>query len=267
MKQTVVLATRPHAQNRSWIETLNHEGFSAYSMPLIEISTLNHDSDREKIKQYMLNLDHYNKLIFVSQNAVNHGFEWIDQYWPQFPVEVSCYGVGKKTASCLQENLEGSGIKVEFPEHVMNSEELLGLDSLQAVANEKILVFKGLGGRTKIQAQLEARQAKVDTCDLYRRLKIALDKDKLGYLLQTEKVVVPVFSGESLENFYEHANSISSNWHSISLVTPGARVTEIGKSYGFTSITSAENASEVAMLQAIRQVDLEFGKNSERFGK
>ena len=258
-----VLATRPEAQNQTWLNRLITEGYDVLAMPLLELITVSDRVNGNAIKSQVLNLDHYQKLIFVSQNAVNHAFEWIDRYWPQFPIGIECYCVGKKTASVLNHHLQQSSISIATAEQAMNSEELLSLPGLQQVAKEKVLIFKGVGGRTKIQSELENRGAHVECCDLYLRvpkeIEFARFTQCINSLETIEKMIVPVFSGESIENFHRQISEKMNDWPKIQIIAPGERVALIAKNLGFESITIAKNASEGEMMLAIARASKQLG--------
>ncbi len=52
------------------------------------------------IKDRVLNLDHFDLLFFVSTNAAKLGIALINDYWPQFPVQISLYAVGQPPPVC-----------------------------------------------------------------------------------------------------------------------------------------------------------------------
>ena len=246
----LILATRPARQNKSWAELLQRAGFRVQEQPLLAIQPVTELSKQEQIKSKILSLDDYSKLIFVSQNAVKFGFEWIDQYWPQFPVGIKCYGVGKKTAGLIGELLAEYSVSIEFADQAMTSEELIALPSLENIEHQKILLFRGVGGRTKIQEALTARGAVVEHCELYSRLPLKVDFKRLD--CPSEDIVVPVFSGETLQNLFQQVKETLVGWNTISLVVPGERVARQAEKMGFKYITQAQNASEEAMMEALQ---------------
>ena len=150
-----VLVTRPTHQAVNWQRLLEAQGAQTLTAPLLAIEECQGPDARQQIKNRILDLDLYQHAIFVSQNAVAFGCQWIDEYWPQLPMGVAFYAVGKATAQALAQyqidSVVDTNVDSSCPEHLdaapMNSEALLTLPQLQQVAGEKILIFRGQGGR------------------------------------------------------------------------------------------------------------------------
>ncbi len=244
-----VFATRPEQQNSAWITQLERKGFEAVALPLLEIKSLGAQY-AASIKRRVFDLDHYHIIIFVSQNAVRFGMDWVDDLWPQLPIDVSWVAIGEKTASSL--NCRLSGLAEAQSSLAMTSESLLELDLMQRVKDKKILIFRGLGGRTVLAKELSKRGALVDYCETYQRL---LPLSSIGLLVDAKLSsgdAVPVFSGEALANFHEIASEAGVlNWSEVKLFVPGERVRNSALALGFKHVVTALNAGESAMLKAI----------------
>lgn len=281
MKKTLIWATRPSHQNGAWQQFLAQhlqnfkivedviEGiaksvltqpatqlsdapnalFNAIvNIPLLTIAPVSSDKDKQAIKNQVLNLDHFSHSIFVSQNAVAHGFEWIENYWPQLPVGINFYAVGAKTAAAVQRY----NVTVTQCGEAMNSEALLALPELQNVSGQKILIFRGKGGRPKLAVELEARGAQVRYCELYeRQLPKAANTQCRKIAPIDAKHIIPLFSGDTLNNLMRVLPA-TMNKNRMTLVLPAERVAKQARQLGFTQICVAKNASEAAMLQAIK---------------
>lgn len=246
-----VWATRPVQQNAAWIETLKQQKLEVLEAPLLAITAVGDPESIQAIKNIILDFDQFQKLIFVSQNAVNIGFDWIEDYWMQMPQGLEFFAVGKKTAKMVQ----ARGQEVSVAEEAMNSEELLSLPGLQDVWGQKILIFRGRGGLPKLGDELKNRGAIVRYCELYDRnipeQAVASVKDLIHQPQCTADDIVPVFSGETLQNLdrvLEQAQASHRDWL---LVVPGKRVAEMAQNLGYRRINVAANASEPAMLEAI----------------
>src|SRR5690606_31962632 len=90
----------------------------------------------------------------------------------------------------------------------MNSETLLRAPELQQVAGEKIIIFRGCGGRGYMGEILRERGAQVSYCELYERklpgtakaqLMAAFDDPQQQSLLTS----VALHSGESLQYYVD----------------------------------------------------------------
>jgi uroporphyrinogen-III synthase len=105
--------------------------------------------------------------------------------------------VGRATARRL-EALLGRPPEL-LPAGRFDSEGLLALERLRAVAGERILIVRGAGGREKLAETLRARGAAVDYLEVYRRVLPPLP-ERLPDFTAGEIDVVTTSSGEVLEN-------------------------------------------------------------------
>lgn len=282
-----VVITRPTAQGREWARSLEALGAHTSLLPVLQIEALTEPAQIQALKDRILALAEYQKVIFVSQNAVEHAAAWIDQYWPQLPAHLSFFAVGSATARVARDHglrIQGpevQGVEVQVPERqgpkvqaageAMNSEALLALPGLQSVEHEKVLICRGAGGRTYLAEQLRARGARVDYCELYQRRLPDQTAENLRRFLEEwpsqngeRTIVLTAHSGESLENLSQLIDRINSgdrapkhesgdlrDWV---LLVPGQRVAALAQSLGFHRIAVATNASDAAMAAALARI-------------
>ncbi|WP_086934198.1 uroporphyrinogen-III synthase [Agarilytica rhodophyticola] len=250
---TRIVVTRPQQQSQSWINKIQAAGMQHLYIPMLTISPVGNDKT-QAIKDIVMALDEYSFAIFVSQNAVAYGFDWIEEYWPQFPQDVICLSVGKKTHDAVNARLDAySCAAVDYGDTRMNSEELLEMDALQNVRDKKIVIFRGCGGRTKLFDMLQARGAEVQHCELYER---RLPKNALAELsrnkLNAERDILTIFSGETLINIQKLLLTAKvPNWQLITIVVPSERVKILAGELGFKRVETAINATEDSMWQAL----------------
>lgn len=260
LRDVEIVITRPRTQALRWRDVLNERGANTHLLPVLEIVPVSDARELEAVKSRILALAEYAKVVFVSQNAVEQTADWIDRYWPQPPLGVRYFAVGETTAAAARD----CGLEVVAAEQAMNSEALLALPALQTVKNEKILICRGLGGRTLLGEQLRERGAQVDYCELYERRLPAAASAEFGLLIPQlraareagRQLVIAVHSGESLQNFtqllHEHRElQADVELRSAVVLVPGARVAELASSLGFRRILVAANATDDAMTQAI----------------
>jgi len=249
-----IWVTRPAAQAIPWAKELTSLGAETVVQPMLAIEALSSAVDTAAIKNTLMNLDKYQKAIFVSQNAVEYGTEWIDRYWPQLPVCLNFFAIGETTAALLEDKLAHLDAIIDSPRHAMNSDALLQLAGLQQVEGERILIFRGKGGRTHLGKSLEARGALIDYCELYARLvPKSIDKDKISALIESKlTTVIAVHSGETLDNLCKAVNKTELQWmKQQALLLPGERVANIANALGFTKLIIAENATHESMIGAL----------------
>ncbi|HEY6529263.1 MAG TPA: uroporphyrinogen-III synthase [Cellvibrionaceae bacterium] len=245
-----IWATRPAAHNQAWIEQLQQLGFSVFALPLLAIKPLDDSASQQAIKNLVLDFDQFQKVIFVSQNAVEHGFNWLHDYWPQLPTGISYFAIGDKTAQALQ----AQGLKVQVASG-MTSEALLALETLTDVWGQKILICRGRGGLPKLGESLHQRGAMVRYLELYERLMPADAEQQLHERLPSlpPNDLLVAFSGETLHNLVTLFHNYPSPPWNNPLLVPGKRVEELARQLGFKQVICAANACEQAMLDSLRQ--------------
>lgn len=259
-----ILVTRPRAQAEPWAERLRAQGATTSIISLLEIVPVSDEAQVQAIKNRVLDFDLYRKAIFVSQNAVEHGVDWLENYWPQIPYGIEFFAVGETTAKQLQER----GFKVtdlaQSQTGAMTSETLLQSPALQSVAGEKILIFRGLGGRPHIGEVLSERGAQVDYCELYERVLPSESAAEFTQLLSQNiaNLVVVIHSGEALENLQKIVRQMTVSPEQIMLkmhvLVPSQRILELAKAAGFSKVAAAQNATEASMLQGLLDIKREY---------
>lgn len=244
-----ILVTRPAAQAAAWCQRLQAAGADTDCIPMLAIEPVTDESRCQAIKQQILDFDQIDHAIFVSRNAVQFGFEWLDNYWPQLPIGPSYYAIGAATARAL----EGCGVHCESAGDAMDSEALLALPALQQPRHEKVLIFRGCGGRPLIGETLHQRGAEVRYCELYHRaLPAAAATELAAYHQQPDAIAV--HSGETLQNLAHCIDATGrTSLREALLVCPSARVAELGKELGFSRVIAATNAGDDAMLAALER--------------
>jgi len=255
-----VVITRPVAQAQPWATRLNELGAKTTVISLLEINPVLDNAQIQAVKNLILNLDLYAKAIFVSQNAVEFGFEWIENYWPQLPIGIQFFAVGETTAKLLHDRGAIVTDLAQSQTGAMTSETLLQSPALQSVAGEKIVIFRGVGGRPAIGEVLVERGAQVTYCELYERLLPQTSLAEFAQLFKSDmqELVLALHSGEALENLKKIMNELAVFEHSVMdriwLLVPSQRIFELAKAAGFVHVYAAQNATEVCMLQGLIEV-------------
>lgn len=277
-KLSRVIITRPEKQALLWAEKLREHNIDSKIISLLEIKSFqNPDAEMESvvrpIKNCILNLDLYQKIIFVSQNAVEYGMEWIETYWPQMPMGIDFFAVGETTATLLRDY----GVTVQdlaaTTQGNMTSESLLSAPGLQEVSGDKILILRGVGGRGHLAEELRKRSASVEYCEVYERQVPAPAKTQLLEWLQESKgaELLTFHSGETLNNFRQLMNEIADEtkldlqnfYGNLSVVIPSARLQTEVINAGFAQSILAANATDEAMTQAVKH----YFRSNQRDGK
>lgn len=249
-----VWATRPEAQNLSWITTLQAQGFDVVNIPLLSIEPVQEVEAVQAVKNLILDFDQFQKVVFVSQNAVQEAFTWLEDYWPQLPAGIEYFAIGKKTAQAVSQH----NVDVVSGGIAMNSDELLNLPQLLDVWGQRVLIFRGQGGLPKLGEVLHERGAMVRYCELYLRLPpqgALAEVNRVAEEPTANEDIVPLFSGETLENLNNLLNNHQDQMKlRLTLVVPGKRVAHLAESFGFPRVYIAANASAEEMLNSIVSV-------------
>ncbi len=246
------LVTRPPGQGEALAQAIRDAGGVALEFPLIEVVPLAED-ERATLTGVLAALDRFTIAIFVSSNAVRALLAELRRSERTLPATLRCLAVGAATARCLRE----AGIACAAGATTMDSEELLALPELGAVAGQQIVIFRGIGGREHLARELTARDARVTRCALYRRRAPSVAPGQLPALLERERInAVLLSSGEGLANLLallgkDAAGTIMPR---IVIVTPGERVASLARAAGLQLVCAAANATDAAMLALLRAV-------------
>jgi len=245
-----VLITRPADRSAELQAALTAAGASVLVQPLLTISPLaadTHAAELQRSRQLLMNLDNYQHLVFISVNAVHYGMELIEQFWPQWPMDVKVHAIGAATAAALR----ARDLDVEdVDDAAMNSESLLAKEGLQQLAKQKILIVRGVGGREYLAEQLSARGAQVDYAECYQRSSPEIDGVQFRALLRLQQInMVCVNSGETLLHFKTLLGNMAAEYP---VIVPSERVAEMALELGFSRVIQAENAGTPATLAALQ---------------
>ena len=235
-----ILLIRPKRQDDRLISMLEKAGAQVTHTPVMSIQPM---IESQGIKNLILEVDNFHKAIFVSGNAAELAIEWLDKYWPMLPVGIEYFAVGERTAALLKE----ADIDALCPRGRQNSEELLQLPQLQQLDDQRIIIFRGCGGREILAETLIERGARVEYCELYNRI---VDAQQLALAQRQEADCLVAHSGELIQAMGEAKDTLLAN---TAVVVPSERVAEIARKLGYRRVISAENALPEAMLAAVQK--------------
>ena len=251
LKGQVTLITRPEAQQNSLRAAIECRGGEWLSLPLLRIVPLT-DSDLQVARQHVQDLDNYDVLVFVSLNAASLGAELITDLWPQLPVQQSIIAIGKSTAKLVADLL---ACKVICPEAGSDSEAVLAIPELQQLADKRIGIFRGQGGRELLAATLRERGASVDYIEVYKREQVQHDAADVAAFAAPDKIdAITVHSGESLHSLAGLLSTARKSILAIPIVVPSARVAKQAEQSGFKQVVNAHGADDASMIKALERI-------------
>ncbi|MFC3607632.1 uroporphyrinogen-III synthase [Stutzerimonas tarimensis] len=251
MKGWRLLLTRPAAECAALAARLSEAGAHCACMPLLAAEAL---AETPGQRGRIMELDRYQAVIVISKPAARLGLEYVDRYWPQPPFGQRWFSVGPATGAILADY----GLDVTWPEQGDDSEALLALPALAdalAVADPRVLLLKGEGGRDLIAQTLRARGAEVDALVLYRRVTPSYPAGSLSRLVESERLNgLVVSSGQGLESLRDLAGDDWPRLRRLPLFVPSARVAQAARQLGATQIVECRGAGEQALQVALREL-------------
>ena len=250
LKGLTVVNTRPAHQAESLSRLISQAGGTPIEFPVLEISP---PLNSESLQAQLSTLKQADYAIFVSANAVEAAMSLLGGagYWP---VNVKIISVGRATSHKLSDY----GLAVSFPApEPFNSEALLTTPELDKIADKRIVIFRGEGGRELLGKTLRSRGAEVEYIECYRRLIPASDPSQL-YQCWDKKcdTIIVVTSNEGLSNLIKMiANEYQQSLLTSTLVVVSKRAVSLAAELGFVKEPGlAATVTNEAIVEAIQHL-------------
>lgn len=239
-----ILITRPVEQSDRLCQLIRAAGGVPVVFPAIEIKP---PAEPARLVELLGRLDLFDLAIFVSPTAVARAWEYIvaARGWPK---TLKVAAVGKSSAQALIER----GLKdVIVPPNHSDSEALLSLPALQAISGQRIVIFRGEGGRELLAQTLSQRGAIVEYAECYRRAKPQADIAPLLQQHAQQKFAAMVLtSRESLANLIELLGPAWDLFKSVPVFVPHQRIAEAASNQGMETVHVAPGG-DVGMTQTM----------------
>ena len=237
-----IVITRPIGQAGKLGNLIKEAGGEVVSFPLIEIVPLNH---YQTFENTISHLDEYDWAIFISSNAVQNGMPCVSKL--KLPATLKFAAIGPSTAA----ELATFGVKNTLvPKGRFDSESLLALPEMQAVQDQKVMIFRGIGGREVLADTLKSRGAEVDFAECYQRINPQKDLSQLTMLDKKDVLdAIVVTSSEAMRNLLAMANH--QEWlKNVKLCVNHARIAEEPAQLGL-NVEIATASGDEAMLACL----------------
>lgn len=236
-----ILLTRALSQVQPLQTLLSVQGYQPVLFPSLEVEALNNTPLKT----------HYDAIIFISANAVEHGFEILKNLEYQHS---KIFAVGVATANKLNEY----GFKVDaFPSEKASSEALLTMPEIQALVNKSVLIFRGKGGRETLKEGLQQYNT-VEYIEVYQRVVCnitPLHHNSLLKFLQSDKGIITASSVENLTALLTIVEQINADTLNkikrYPLVVLSERIKIFAQSTGFTQVEVATKTSDEGLLKVL----------------
>jgi uroporphyrinogen-III synthase len=195
-------------------------------------------------------LSDYTMAIFTSANAVRYALPLI-RARQGVPACLIIVAIGKASAH----QLEQCGLPPQLvPSTGFSSEALLAMPRMQAVAGERVVIFRGEGGRELLGDTLKARGARVDLAEVYRRAVPEADpRELVQRWKQGEINIVVVTSNESLQNLFAIVGGVGQQWLCATpLVVVSERARRLAHALGVGHpVLTTREASDEAIVETL----------------
>lgn len=227
-----VLITRPQGSHRALQAQLEKVGYPVCHRPALAIEPLPVSNASRRV---LMDLDHFQVVFFASANAAGLALPAMADVWPQWPVGVHWLAVGHATAR----EMERWHLDPVVPASGFNSEAILELDCMQDLAEQKVLICRGDGGRPLLADTLQARGAEVTKLAFYRRHPVAdfAVPDGVRWVMVT-----------SIESWQAMAHAVPGH---CTVIAAGERVAEAIRGDHDGPVTVADSAHDADMIQAL----------------
>lgn len=244
-----VMVTRPAHQAGHLVHLLEAAGARPFLFPVMEVLE---PADSQPLLAIIDRLETFDLAVFVSPNAVNKAMNLIKAR-RELPPDLQYATVGKRSAVELRNYL---GRDPEFyPRQKFDSEALLALPGMQDMTGKRVVIFRGDGGREYLGDTLQARGARVEYAEAYRRGRPHADVGALQRQWARGGIdVVTVTSGAGLRNLFDMVGKLAQHWlRRTQLVVIHERLVPIAHELGFKcEPLVAHEASDEALVEAIR---------------
>jgi len=250
LKGQCILITRPAHQQDGLKSLLEAQGATVISFPGIEIV----EPDTTDFHRSLIdNIEHYNIAIFVSRNAVDGAFRYLEP--DKLPLDLQLGVIGDASYRALMQTIDAADAQL-IRGHPHNSEGLLATPALQRVAGKNILIFRGQQGRNLLGDELRARGANVSYCEVYRRKIPEYDANSFAQITSARFPTLAVFTSNegmanvvSLSDGHAHGKLLGIPWLLIS-----ERMRESAVNLGHNAPTLiAVNANDEGIQQTINE--------------
>ncbi len=239
-KNSTILNTRSSLQAGITQEVFAQAGYPVINFPCLQIVAT---SDKDKSAGLLKNTEHYNVVIFTSQNAVIYAFK----LYPNWRIDESCHviAVGLKTAQCLEQQIKNF---IWMPQSQNSQGVIELLQGLNKVP--KITLITAKNGRNLIQNYARDNNIALQQINVYQRIKPNVNKIKLLELEKTEKLIILATSVTIVKNLISLLpKSLLKKVKGQTLLCASSRISDYAKQQGFSNTKNCHSANPENMLK------------------
>ncbi|HEB57771.1 MAG TPA: uroporphyrinogen-III synthase [Gammaproteobacteria bacterium] len=244
-----IMNTRPAHQAEALSTRLREAGAEVYEFPVLAIAE---PTDPGPLHDLLARLDDFQLAIFISPNAVDRTLNRLAREGRQLPPSLKLATIGRGGTRALRQHL-GRDADI-CPTRGADSEALLAHPELQDVAGQRIIIFRGDGGRELLAEQLRTRGATVEYANVYRRTRPDADLAALQHHWARRAFdAIIVTSGEGLRNLFDMVGPLAQHWlQQTTLVLINERQAAIARQLGCRKApVLSHSADDAAIVTAL----------------
>lgn len=248
-----IAITRPLDQAKDLSAAIEQQGGNSILFPLIAISPL---SDYRAFDEKISELTAVDWAIFISSNAVDNAMPRIINHYGIVPDTLKFAAIGPQTAK----QLASYGVHhVLIPSERFDSEALLALSEMHAINHQRIMIFRGIGGRELLAETLQQRGAKLDFAECYQRINPQINCKLLDQFWQENQChALVVTSSEAMRNLLAMTHKGHDEWiRNIAICVNHARIAEEASAAGL-AVYIASAPGDVSMLSCLQKALLKI---------
>jgi uroporphyrinogen-III synthase len=256
-----VVITRPRAQAEALAPRIAALGLRPVVFPLLDIQPLD---DTSALQAALRNLPSYAMVMFVSPNAIDAAFRYID-HWPA-AVAIGIVGAGSR-AALARHGVDPSNTRIFAPPspEKTDSEGLFAALDKSALQGRRVLIVRGPAGRDFFSEALQQIGVQVDHVSAYRREAPVCDSAaiaQLRELLDGNNVWI-ITSSEALRNLMQMLAQADAQTNITpigavakmqqkQIIVPHPRIAATARLAGFSRVTLTGSGDErlLAALQS-----------------
>lgn len=242
-----ILVTRPAHQCAFLADGIRAMGGNPILFPVLEIADV---TDLTPLIDLINRLDEFDWAIFVSPNAVNKAMQLIRKQ-RALPSHLKIAVVGKGSADTLRQYDIN---EVLIPTGHFDSEALLKQERLQNMTGQRVVIFRGNGGRQLLGDTLMQRGAFLEYAECYQRKKPDVDTAPLlAAWSQGEIHAVIITSSEGLHNLFDIIGKLGQQLLKLTpIFTAHERIAQTARDLGLERIVKTPLTGDKGLLESLQ---------------
>jgi len=249
-----IVVTRAREQAAEFVSALQDRGADVLTIPVIKIVP---PTNKEPLKDVLLELGTYDWLVFTSANGVNEFFRYFFAGFEDLRAigNVRIAAVGPGTAARLKE----LHLRVDvMPEESLGVKIAKAMNKFEDLENLKVCLLRAEQANPDLPEALNELRAIVDDVAVYRTMTETEDVTGTGARLLAEGADWITFtSGSTVEKFHERFDlpKLLAKFPQLKLATIGPETSKALTSLGLKPTVEAKPHTTGGLLKAIEKTE------------